>query len=168
MAGEIVRNAPEAAVGRYADAAVTGQGDNRRGGLMSHGFTVRLNSITDFAAVVSAVAGDYKSLVEQLNSADLRAVDPDFGTVLGISNYAGSTEINAAAFAALDAYATLYSKILNAHLAILSRLEQITSALDKTHQLYAESETSRASSFRAHADAFPTVTGDVDGTAIPR
>lgn len=134
---------------------------------MPDGFTVRLSSIADFAAVVGDVVGDYKDLVGQLNAADLAAVDPDFSALLGASTYAGSTALNDAAREMLTAYAALYSKILQTHMMVLSRLEQVLSATNQTHQLYADAEADNGATLRAMLDALPNQIGGSDGTARP-
>jgi hypothetical protein len=115
---------------------------------MPEGFTVQLSSIADFAETVAGVVKDYGVLTEQLNAADLTKVDPDFGTLLGVSNYQGSTEVNDAGRAMLTKYSELYSDILRAHGVIKARLEYIATALNETHQLYADVDTKHDAVYR--------------------
>jgi hypothetical protein len=136
---------------------------------MPEGFTVRLASIADFAETVNAVVDDYGAIGAQLNAADLKKVDPDFTTLLGVSNYAGSTEVNDAGRAMLGKYSELYSDLIRAHGLIKARLEYIKTALTDTHTLYAEHDAKHDAMFRGLlADLPGDQTGGDHGTAGSR
>lgn len=132
---------------------------------MPEGFTVRLSSLADFAETVADVIDDYGALTEQLNAADLTKADPDFSTLLGVSKYQGSTEVNDAGRAMLTKYTELYSDIVRAHVLIKARLEQVATALNATHQLYADLDTTHHAAYRGLLDEYTTggMGGD-DGT----
>jgi hypothetical protein len=130
---------------------------------MPDGFTVRLGAISDFAETVAAIVHDYGLLTEQLNAADVAKVDPDFRRLLGVSNYAGSTEVNDAARAMLTKYGELFSGFVRAHAVIKAQMEFIHTALIDNHNVYAEHEARHEASFRALLTDLPT--RDDHGTA---
>lgn len=136
---------------------------------MPEGFTVRLESIADFAETVAGVVEDYGVLTEQLNAADLTKADPSFSTLLGVSNYEGSTGVNDAGRAMLGKYSELYSGIVRAHGLIKARLEYIATALNETHQLYADVDAKHNAVFRTLLAELPDgQTGGDHGTAGSR
>lgn len=133
---------------------------------MPEGFTVRLSSIADFAETVNAVVRDYGVMSGQLDAADLTTGNPDFSKLLGVSNYQGSTEVNAAARAMLTKYTELYSAVRRTHEVIKKQLEHVAAALNETHQLYAEHDAKHNATFRSLLADLPT--GGDDGPAGSR
>lgn len=133
---------------------------------MPEGFSVRLSSLADFAETIARVVHDYGDLTEQLNAADLTKADPDFSTLLGVSKYQASTDVNDASRVMLTKYTELYSDIVRAHAVIKAQLERVATALNETHQLYADLDATHHAVYRGLLDESATGgTGGDDGTA---